>query len=383
MAKNFIPFYKWCIDNGDRGTLLLSQWTGIRADNNNNVDIHKMHAQSSIKLLWKCCNNHIWITDTAHRTTRAKGGDCPFCDKTNSLRNWINNNQNIFAKTLHLEWTGISEDNEILELNEVTSGSNKRMLWLCNKCNSTWVATIKNRTIHRSGCPNCKSSYKTSYQEQFLYYAIKQIYPDTVNRAIVLKSKENPRGIEFDIGIPSIRICIEYSPTYWHSNRVKSDNTKRDICDKYGVHYIEIVDDSYKELNSKYTDKYICDTIGNNTDKLIKILRCIFKDKVQNIDFNKAHYDAINTVSSGYRQNEYSIRNTTYGGRLYEEVLDKDALSIEAFLNLGRNSHKRMFWRCNKCSYGMSREWSTMIASRTIDETGCPKCGYNIFKDEL
>lgn len=378
--RQFVSFLEWCNNHGERGKQLLSEWTGIRQDNRKVIKAGDMHAFSSIKPIWKCSNNHEWVCDTAHRTLRANGGNCPFCNKENSLYNWIKSDNSGLGDILNKEWTGIDINGIKYNMQDVTYGSNIKMNWQCNKCNHKWYATIKNRIIHRSGCPKCKSPHKTSYAEQFLYQCFKQIYSDTESRAVVLKSVKYPRGIEFDIGIPSIRTCIEYSPTYWHKDRAENDALKRKLCDKYGVRYIEIIDDSYKELEQIYSDNYICDSIGNNIHVLENIVRYILGDEAVNVNFDMARNDALNTSLNSSKYNSNSIFNKYYAHELYGELLYKDNISFESFAALGSSSHKEMNWKCIKCGHGTNGEWITAISSRTIDETGCPKCRFNIFK---
>lgn len=374
-----ISFLDWCNSHGERGKQLLSEWTGIRNDNRKVVKAIDMYAFSSIKLLWRCSNNHEWVCDTSHRTQRANGGNCPFCDKKNSLYNWIQSDDSGLGDILNKEWTGIDIEGNKHSMQDVTYGSNIKMKWQCNKCKHSWYATIKNRVIHRSGCANCKSTNKTSYAEQFLFQCFKQLYPDAESRTVVLKSKEYPRGIEFDIGIPSIRTCIEYSPTYWHKDRVKNDILKRTLCDKYRVRYIEIVDDSYNELEHVYSENYICDCIGNNIHALENIIRYILGDSAISVNFNIAKNNALNASLNSSKYSSTSIFNKYYAHELYNELLYKDNIDFESFAALGSSSHKKMNWKCINCGYGTNGEWITAISSRTIDETGCPNCRFNIF----
>ena len=48
------------------------------------------------------------------------------------------------------EW---SEENEI-KPTEVSIGSHKKVIWKC-KLGHEWIATVKSRTINRTGCPYC------------------------------------------------------------------------------------------------------------------------------------------------------------------------------------------------------------------------------------
>lgn len=132
-----------------------------------------------------------------------------------------------------------------------------------------WFTTIRNRTSHKSGCPYC-NVHGISYPEQFIYHSLKQIFPNTENRCKVLKS---PQGIEFDVGVPEIPLCIEYSPTYWHEGREERDQYKKDLCNKCGIRLIQIVEDSYDELPFKMETDYICFKMNyHHQDEILEVV---------------------------------------------------------------------------------------------------------------
>lgn len=149
--------------------------------------------------------------------------------------------------------------------------SNKKLKCICSKGHE-WYAIIANRTFNKTGCLYC-STYGTSYPEQFIYHSLKQIYPSAENRCKVLKSIQNPRGIEFDIGVPDIPLCIEYSPTYWHEGREERDQYKKGLCNQCGIRLIQIVEDSYDELSFKMEPNYICFKMDENKkDEILEII---------------------------------------------------------------------------------------------------------------
>ncbi len=149
--------------------------------------------------------------------------------------------------------------------------SNKKLKCICSKGHE-WYAIIANRTFNKTGCPYC-STYGTSYPEQFIYHSLKQIYPSAENRCKVLKSIQNPRGIEFDIGVPEVPLCIEYSPTYWHEGKEERDQYKKELCEQCGVRLIQIIDDSYNELEHLKSDDYICFKMNyQHQDEILEVI---------------------------------------------------------------------------------------------------------------
>lgn len=186
-------------------------------------------------------------------------------------------NNGDFGKQLLSEWTGIREDGKHFNIDKVTRGSHRKFKWKCSKGHE-WLTTISNRTSLKHGCPYC-SAWGTSYPEQFIYHSLRQIYLNTENRCKIFKSIQNPHGIEFDIGVPEIPLCVEYSPTYWHEGREERDQYKKDICQKANVRLIQIVEDSYNELEHIKSDDYIYFKMNEKykDDILTKIVDHILK----------------------------------------------------------------------------------------------------------
>lgn len=60
------------------------------------------------------------------------------------------NDLNTLKPELASEW---SEKNEI-KPTEVSIGSHKKVIWKC-KLGHEWIATVKSRTINKTGCPYC------------------------------------------------------------------------------------------------------------------------------------------------------------------------------------------------------------------------------------
>ena len=100
---------------------------------------------------WRCPNgpDHEW-TATAKSVAR-NGSGCPFCagnatSSTNSLA--------AIHPDVAAEWHPTKNDN--LTPEQVTKASKRTVWWLChNNPSHEWRATIYNRTISRSGCPDC------------------------------------------------------------------------------------------------------------------------------------------------------------------------------------------------------------------------------------
>ena len=153
-----ISLADWCTDNEERGKQIQAEWTGIDEDGNE-VDINKISYRSNKKVQWKCKHGHIWVATIASRADRNYERNCPYCagqrvSDLNSLSTWCLSNT-LQGEIIKNQWTGISEDGKHYIMDEVSYGSNLKMLWR-DEFNHEWYATILNRTGYRkSGCPYC------------------------------------------------------------------------------------------------------------------------------------------------------------------------------------------------------------------------------------
>ena len=280
----------WCIENGEYGQQLLQEWTGID-ENNNPIEIDKISRANSKKVHWKCKEGHQWTATIKNRTLHKS--ECPYCtgkkvsDK-NSLEVWCQNN-GVFGQLLLQEWTGLDEIGNHINMHEVSYGSDKKVQWKCNK-QHIWYTTIKSRTGQKSGCTYC-TPYNTSFPEQFIYYSLKQIYENAISRG-------KYRGYEYDITIPKLRLCIEYSGFNWHKDKLDRDEEKKQLCKKHGVNFLqiyahhgEIQDTEGNIANDSYTKKQIIYRVNNNNKDLhIVQLQVIVK-------FILEKYDPEHTIS--------------------------------------------------------------------------------------
>ena len=305
--------YDWCQNNGEWGQQLLQEWTGLD-ENNNTIDINNIARGTHKKVRWKCTRGHIWAATINHRTL---GRGCPYCagnrvTNENSLKTWCQNNDEWGQKLLQ-EWTGLDENNTPIDINNISRATNKKVQWKCAK-GHTWTAAICNRTSG-SGCPYCNSK-STSFPEQFIHHSLKQLFTDTITRG-------KYQGYEYDITIPKLRLCIEYSAIYWHSNKLERDEEKRQLCKEYKVNFLQIyahqgqledaegyvTDDSYTKEQIIYKVNYNKDV---HIEQLIQIVKFILEQyapehTIEEINFEQAETDANNTVRGNIIKDEEMV----------------------------------------------------------------------------
>ena len=100
---------------------------------------------SNKKVWWKGTCGHEWQTSIK---ARSNGEKCPICSGARVVTGI--NDLSTLKPELASEW---SEKNEI-KPTEVSIGSHKKVLWKC-KLGHEWTATVKSRTINKTGCPYC------------------------------------------------------------------------------------------------------------------------------------------------------------------------------------------------------------------------------------
>lgn len=226
------------------------------------------------------------------------------------------------------------------------------------------------------------SKYGTSYNEQLIFLSMRHFYNDAVNRAVVLKDKID-RGLEFDIAVPSLKLCIEYSPTSTHGkhfgNGGNRDLLKKEICRLNNVRFIEIIEDTFNKLEHYCEkDKYcFCDRIKNDIS-IYDVIDSILKDLGHSI--NELELDSIRREAYK-RSNSRCLPEKSIKALCSEMATEWNESSINTD-EISPYSHIIVHWKCNKCGYGKDGEWYVMTKNRVEQQQGCPKCGWNIFKNE-
>lgn len=240
-------------------------------------------------------------------------------------------------------------------IDEYTYGSRQFVYWKC-KYGHRWKAMIYER-YRGTGCPVCNGKFNTSYPEQLLYACIKQIYPNTISRG-------KYQGYEFDIAIPELRLCIEYSGEHWEH---KLRQEKMTICKEHNVKFIEIIET--KKLNNEIKEideyTYIYGSYNHREEYLLNILSKIINIDITSIDLEKAKMDAISN-------SRYSIPDES---QLYNNELLRNEWSsknIASPKDYSMHSGFKVWWKCSKCNY----EWEAKISDRSRGQ-GCPACKAN------
>lgn len=405
MANRLGNLYDWCLEQGEKGQRIIeefigdeleddtielsdevwSEWADLKIDSDDSkaIKMQSYSKNSQNKVWWKCIEcQDVYYKSVSARTIQSYG--CFKCGhrhggivnmhnaaRKNSLYDWCNKN-GVFGKKLLEEWDGEANLNEYgISMHDVSNNSSILACWKCVKCGNKFNQMIYKRVTHRIGCNQCNVR-GTSYPEQFIYYSLKQVFSDTVSRGVMFG------GYEYDIVIPSRKLCIEYNGCYYHSNSKDRDKIKVDLCIKNGYRLIVIEDNiECKNQSVMYSNEKVryCYASKNSNEQIKDIVKYIVElmgENYNNIDFEKATYDTDNRMYNELDDNvlkKYPMLEKEFVSEL------NNGLNLSYFT---AGSHKNIKWKCTKCN----KCWSVIINCRTKFKTGCPHCGYNVFKDK-
>ncbi|MFH1146744.1 MAG: zinc-ribbon domain-containing protein [Pseudomonadota bacterium] len=131
---------------------LLSEW---HFDKNESMKPEQALPYSHKKVWWRCSKGHEWRTGIAYRTKQKSG--CPYCSGRSV---GTDNSLAALYPELVKEWH--PEKNAGLTPKDATSGTDRKVWWLCSEGHS-WEAAICHRThsTKATGCPYCSGRNAT------------------------------------------------------------------------------------------------------------------------------------------------------------------------------------------------------------------------------
>lgn len=140
-----------CADNSLQALnpKLAKQWHPVK---NGKTTPDNVTTGSGKKVWWVCEKGHEWDATITSRATNGNG--CPFCS---GQRACSENSLNTLNPNLAKEWH--PSRNGSLTPNDVTTGSGKKVWWLCKK-EHEWEASIASRAsrVDSTGCPYCSGN---------------------------------------------------------------------------------------------------------------------------------------------------------------------------------------------------------------------------------
>jgi hypothetical protein len=126
---------------------LLKEWNHSR---NGAISPSQVTPGSSKKYWWRCVLGHEWEARVASRT---KGARCPFCINQRVLPGFND------LATTHPEQANYwhAERNHPLKPDQIVSGSNKKVWWLCDQGHE-FEMTVWDRVGRNRGCKFCSNN---------------------------------------------------------------------------------------------------------------------------------------------------------------------------------------------------------------------------------
>lgn len=337
---------------------LMKEWDW---EANADLDPHKIVAGCDKRVWWKCskCAGK-WQCHVYARTGKDKTG-CPYCAGQKLLVGF--NDLETVNPRLASEWHPTKNGN--LKPSDVYSNSHTRVWWKC-PIGHEYQATVNTRNYAHTNCPICHTRKTTSFYEQAIFYYVKKLWPNSIN-----KYKDYSMGrMEFDIYIPEHKIAIEYDGAQWHKTEeaYEREIKKYNFCKKKRICLIRIKECSAQAWKNT-ADKiyYIQKRRGEDFSELEKVLYKIVKkvDDTTTIDIDVARdKNEILNYLSKIDNSLAKIRPDLVEKWNYKKNgnLTPDMFSV--------GSEEIVWWQCPDCD----KEWKRSIKGMARNILGCPVC---------
>lgn len=349
---------------------LMEQWD---FDKNNAIglDPSKTAHKSKKKVWWLCSNGHSYEQSIDKKTVRNYG--CPICNNSKIVKG-INDLATI-RPDVAKEWHPTK--NGDLTPFAVSYGSGKRVWWLCPEGHE-YQATIHDKTSDNTKCPICNKRNQTSFPEQAIFYYVRQIYPNAINRYTDIFVN----SMELDIYIPSIKVAIEYDGAQWHKSEseYKRELKKYSICKENKIYLIRV-----KEAD-EWTWKDVADQFYLiKKSKKLQQLELIIRQIVDFVDLESNFWTCKNPmqihskIDVNLERDKHKIQSyltdTANSLEEYDSVLVKEwdyekngHLKPSMF---APHSNDIVWWKCIKCGNSFKMGINDRTNRR---KSGCPEC---------
>lgn len=225
------------------------------------------------------------------------------------------------------------------------------------------------------GCLYCNNYAGTSYPEQFIFWYLKEYFPDAVNRKIINK-------IEYDIYLPSIKTVIEFDGEYWHKNDYKNKIKKKNNANKKGLILITIKSTKRKiRVYKNENTIFINNNKTKNNKEMKKVLDFVFSILIFNKLINPKIFN-----SKKINLNEIKSKAEKYTPiRAFEiSLLDKNP-NVLKYWDKNKNngltpdkisyaSNKKVWLKCPnlECNLEFQKTPNDISRHKTLEL--CPNC---------
>ena len=340
-----------------RNPELMCEWDFER-NNKNGLFPYNVGPGTIRKAWWKCPKGH--PSYCASIGSRARSGTgCAVC-KNKRVLSGVNDLATTRPKLLE-QWNFKKNDNLGITPNSVTEVSGKKVWWKCKKGHE-WEATIAHIAYGR-GCPQCNNGRSTSFPEQAIFYYLKWMDKNCINRYRL-------DNRELDIYIPSKRVGVEYNGYRWHSDEEKqiSDHIKNQFFESRGIRVLHVIEIDKKGTNFGSDcindgDRYYVndDDVTGLEEAISLLVEDIFSKNIP-IDIERDRPK----IYESYIHNEESWSFATEADNCkYKWDYERNGDLMPEYVS--RRSGKIVYWLCPK---GHSFKRSVHI----INQSCCPIC---------
>lgn len=325
--------------------ILAEEWN---YDKNRSLKPTDVTSGSHKVVWWRCSRGHEWERTIKDRTSR---NGCPYCANQKVLSGY--NDLLTIYPDIAAEW---SEKNSVSP-NEVIRGGEKKIIGNALFGHEDYLSSVDQR-IRGQGCPICAQRSQTSFPEQAIFFYVKKLFPDAINRYTIGQS-------EIDVYIPSGRIGIEYNGYFSHKGKAEKDRKKRSVIESCGIKLVVIKE--YKEDTERIdADFYIHERTANEsiTNLIIAVLSALSPNNTVVVDCAKDQA----LINAQYID---SIKDNSIATAMPEIVAEWDFKKNGSIKPeyVSRNSGQKYYWICPNCGY-------SYLAAPTsrYHGTSCPAC---------
>ena len=292
---NSISLYEWCLQNGERGQRILTEFNN---GDNFPLTLHDISSSGRVKVKFRCTTCNKISEQRIYTKTSEVNCKCKYCagqinrGKHISLYEWSLQNGDYGKQVLNEYIQG----NNQTPADKISYASTQKAYFMCSNCGTINYESIHIRTSKkRKYCIKC-DKIKTSFGEQLL---LKWLQSQGL-QAISQHPLSSEAGLKyFDIYLPQLNLLIEHQSSEHKSiSRNIDDQLGELIAQQNGINLLEVC-----ELSHDYnrTENQWCITYElYNKQKMI--------DKLQQWFFRNYNLQLSNIVLPEVGRSAWQVR---------------------------------------------------------------------------
>ena len=339
---NRISLYDWCLQNGERGQRILTEFNSA---DNFPITAKDISFSSTCKVQFRCIACKKINVQLVSNKTGKSDNKCKYCSnriRETSLKDWCTIHGTYGVQLLQ---EFIDGDNTFTP-DQVAYSSNKYANFKCSICGNINIQIIANRTRQNIvGCKYC-NHIRTSFGEQLIYLWLQSQGLEVYNQYRF----QTPLGTkEFDIYLPQLNLAIEHQSGRHATTEVQfCDDTTELIAQELGLNLLEIcqIDSRYSRTENPWCITYKQNHEQEMIDKLSNWLNTNYGLNT-NPAYSRALEDQayLNSCKVKY-ENSLAYHNPPF---LKEWNYQLNGLVTSDKVAL--NSNRKYYWTCSTCNH--------------------------------